>query len=149
MNDIQFIPANIDGYQDIPTSLYPTLPSTPLAAVAINRIGSVIVDGVLADGSNDYVTWTYPTTDNLFIRVAVGYQLQVLQGTFAFGDSQSTVAPGTVVLERIVQFKNNIAPVPGYVNLQSGATDRLDIPAGTLQSGTKYTVRVRALVFSE
>lgn len=148
-SDLQFIDANINAYQDIPSSIYPILGSVSLSGVSVNHQTTPVINGIISDGTGVYIKWNYPVTDNLYLRVAVGYQFQVIEGTFASADAQSQIAPGTVVFEQISNLKSNPIPEDRYINLQSGAAGRVDIPTNILKGGLKYTVRVRALVFSE
>lgn len=146
--DLQFIDANINNHQDIPASLYPVLTGVSLTGVAVNSMTSVIQNGILPDGNGIFVTWSYPVTDDLFVRVAVGYQFQVMEGTFGNDQLQAPIPSGPVVFEQIVNF-NTMADPNNFINLQAGANGRVDIPAGLLMGGFGYTARVRALVFSE
>lgn len=162
MQDIQFNDANINGYQDIPSSLYPPLsplnvqtatgqPSDGIAvsSVTINHQAAPIIGTIIPDTTGIFATWQYPVTDDLLFRVAVGYQFQVLEGTFTADQSQGIVPPGPVVFEQIVNLNSNPNPPDRYINLQAGAQGMADIPPSSLQPGDQYTVRVRALVFSE
>jgi hypothetical protein len=145
--DIQFTDANINDHATIPSTLYPVLAGVVLSPVVVGHNTKRIVNNTLADGDDAYVTWKYPTSDNLSIHAAVGYQLQILVGTIVGSDLQS-VSPGTLVLSQISDFKSNASP-DNYIDLSSGADGRFDIPSGLLIPGTAYTVRVRALMFSE
>lgn len=147
--NIQFIDANINNYQDIPASLYPVLSGVSLSNVSVNHQASPVFNGILPNSTGVFIKWSYPVTDNLYLRVAVGYQLQVIEGTFAEAQAQSIIPPGTVVFEEISNLKDMPDPIDRYINLQAGGTSRVDIPSAALTGGTKYTVRVRALVFSE
>jgi len=148
--DLQFIDANITDYQDIPSSLYPVLTSVPLKNVTINTSAQHgQFQGTIADGNGIDIRWVYPSTDNLYFRVAVGYQFQIMEGTFSSQQAQSILPPGNLVYEQIENFKDEVDPDLHYINLQAGASGKIDIPTTILKSGNKYTVRVRALVFSE
>jgi len=148
-SDIQFIDANINNYESIPASLYPVLSGVSLTNVSINYSTSQIFDGILPSVVGGFIKWKYPITDNQYIRVAVGYQIQIIEGTFVKAEAQSILPPGTVVFEEIVNLKDEAVPADRYINLQSGANGRVDIPSTVLKGGNKYTARVRALVFSE
>lgn len=149
MDDIAFIDANINDYQDIPASLYPVLPGVPLSNVTVNRTTSPVLNGVLPVGDNVFIKWTYPAPDDLLIRVAVGYQLQIIEGTFSASQSQSISPLGPLVYQSISNFKTAVNPIDRFINLQFGSGGQADIPDGILRSGVRYTVRIRALVFSE
>lgn len=148
-NDLQFIDANINNYQDIPASQYPVLSGVSLSGVTVNHQTTPVINGIISDGIGVYIKWNYPVTDNLFLRVAVGYQFQVIEGTFTTEESQSPLPPGNIVYEQISNFKTEVDPQLRYINLQSGGAGRVDIPTTILKGGLKYTVRVRALLFSE
>lgn len=148
-SDLQFIDANINNYQDIPSNLYPVLGSVSLSGVTVNHQTTPVISGIISDGTGVYIKWNYPVTDNLYLRVAVGYQFQVIEGTFTSAEAQAQIASGTVVFEQISNLKDNPTPEDRYINLQGGASGRVDIPTNVLKGGLKYTVRVRALVFSE
>lgn len=149
MQDIQFIDANINDYEDIPSSLYPVLSDVSVSAVTINHLSYVVSGGVLPNATGVFFKWAYPAADNNFIRVAVGYQLQVMRGAFSKDEAQSPLPSGTLIFEEISNFKTAVLPDDRYVNLQFGASGRVDLPSGLLFEGEKYTVRIRALVFSE
>ncbi len=147
--DLQFIDSNINGYENIPVSIYPVLPGVALTSVSVNHQSSQIFDGILPSVSGVYFKWKYPVSDNLYIRVAVGYQLQIIEGTFSKAECQSIVAPGTIIYEEIVNLKDETLPADRYINLQAGAIGQVNIGSAVIKGGTKYTVRVRALIFSE
>lgn len=147
--DIIFNDANINGYTDIPASLYPVLPGVALTGVAIQHATTQVADGILPNTTGVSVKWSYPVTDNLFVRVSVGYQVQVMEGTFSQVGSQSPVAPGPIVFEQIVNMNSALLPENRYINLQGGATGSANITSSALKGNVKYTVRVRALLFSE
>ena len=146
--DIDFI-GNITNYQDIPDGVYPVLPSTSLTDIVLSRLGQQVLNSVLPDTTDVYVDWKYPVSDNLYFRAAVGYQLQVVEGTFSQAESQSVLPPGNLVFEHIVNLKYETAEEDQYIKLEQGANGVLQILAASLQPGIKYTVRARALVFSE
>ena len=129
-NDLQFTTANITAYQPIPSSLYPTT-SVFVTSVNVKHATTSAVDNILPDGNGVSISWQYPTSDNLFVQVAVGYQLQILQGE-------------AVVFEQISPYS-----ATQYINLTSGAVGEVDVPSGILLGNNSYTVRVRALVWSQ
>ena len=147
MPDIQFNDANINSYEDIPSSRYPTMPGTLPANVAFNS-PKAIVNGMVADGTGVFVTWDYPVGDNLQVEIAVGYQFQLLQGTFQEDDCQDVVPPGPIVFEEIVNLKTAMLPENRYIDLRSKTSGNVDV-SGVMVPGTNYTARVRTLVFSE
>src|SRR3972149_9342421 len=148
-SDIDFL-GNITSYQDIPDSSYPVLPSTAITGLVLTRLGAQVLNSVLPDTTNVYVDWKYPVSDNLYVRAAVGYQLQVVEGTFSQSEAQSVLPPGNLVFEHIVNLKYEPLPVENqYIKLEQGANGVLQIPAVSMRPGVKYTVRIRALVFSE
>jgi hypothetical protein len=146
-DDIVFNDANINAYDDIPSSRYGTLSGVALANVEIGHSSKKIINDTLADGSGAFFTWSYPAADNLFVHVAVGYHLQVLEGSLNEATAQES-APGVVVHEQIVNL-NTLASPNNYINLASGGVGKYNMPSGTLRSGSSYAVRVRSLVFSE
>ena len=145
-NDLQFTLANIVDYQPIPSPLYP-ITSAFVANVAVQHAATSVVDNILPDGNGVSIAWQYPVSDNLFVQVAVGYQLQILQGSYSPAQAQS-LSPGTVVYESILNF-NTLAPDSQYVNLTAGGAGEVSIPSGILLGNNSYTVRVRALVWSQ
>lgn len=148
-SDLQFIDANISSYQNIPASLYPTLSNVSLNNSTINRVMTPIINGLVPDTTGVFVTWTYPVSDDLFVHVAVGYQFQLVEGTFSNEEMQGFIPPGPVSFEQIVNLKTQVDPNNRYINLTGGTNGRVDIPSSTMQGGVSYTARVRALVFSE
>ena len=149
MIDIQFTDANIINYQDIPSSIYPILPSTSITNIVITKAGTQIVDNILPDNTSIFASWKYPYSDNLVVRVAVGYQIQIMEGTFISAECQSILPPGNIVFEDIVNLKDDPVPANHYISLDKGASGVLAIPSTSLVQGIKYTIRIRALVFSE
>ena len=144
--DLQFTTANIEAYQPIPSDLYPTT-SAFVSNVSVLYNSASVTDNILPSGNNVSISWQYPTSDNLFVQVAVGYQLQILQGSYSPAQLQAFQAPGLVVFEQDVSF--NAPPTPYYISLTSGAVGQLDVPSGILLGNNDYTVRVRALVWSQ
>lgn len=147
--DIAFTDANINTYQDIPSSIYPALQSTSIGSVTANHPSIPPVNGIFANGIGISIKWQYPSSDNLFIRCAVGYQFQVILGRFDNTQLQGITPPASVVYEDIQNFHTNIDPVARYINLQNGAPGQVTIPSTVMKGGASYTVRVRALLFSE
>lgn len=159
--DLQFIDANINNYQNIPSSLYPVLNAftlsnasgSPVANgigvsnIVVNRQGVPTSDPV-PDTTGISITWLYPNNDNLYLRVAVAYQLQLLEGTFSTDEVQSPIPPGNIDFEQIINL-NVFANPNNFVNLQNGAAGKVDIPSGSMKAGQAYTARIRTLVFSE
>jgi len=148
-SNIQFNNANITNYTDLPTSIYPVLNVAVLTQVAINHATTNVINNVLPDNLGTYVTWQYPVTDDLYYRIAVGYQLQVMEGTFTDEQCQAYLPPGNIVYEDIVNLKTEPIEEDRYINLQGGAKGSVNIPPTTILAGFKYTVRIRALLFSE
>ena len=147
--DLQFTDANINNYTDIPTSAYGVLSGVSLTAVTVNHSTKQIIDGIVPDGNDVYIRWKYPVSDNNYVRVAVGYQLQVIEGNFTSAQAQAPRAPGAIVYEEISNLKDAADPENRYINLQGSVFGRVDIPTNVLKGGVRYTVRVRALLFSE
>lgn len=147
--DIQFNDANLNGYDDIPTTRYSTLFGLSLSATTVKHSTKPVLNGIAADGTGVYVTWNYPISDNLYVTASVGYQFQVVLGTFDPDSAQSVTPPGQIVYEEIVNMNSALNPEDRYINLHGGASGRVDIPSAILVGGNGYTVRVRALVFSE
>ena len=146
--DLQFNTANINSYDAIPTGIYPVISSVALDSIVINHQTSIVSDGIVQDSNGVFVTWNYPTADNLYVRIAVGYQFQLIQGSFSADEIQGPITPGPVVYEQIVNLNGNPDPL-NYINLQNGALGRVDLPPSALRGNTNYTVRIRALLFSE
>jgi hypothetical protein len=145
--DIQLNDTNINSYYDIPYSGYPTLAgvTTEVSVFDTTRPAS----SILPNGDNVCVQWKYPLPDNLTYRLAVGYQLQVLEGTFTAAECNTATAPGPIVYEEIANLNTAMLPENRYVWLQQNAVGKATLSTNTLKSGIKYTVRVRALLFSE
>lgn len=148
-SDLQFIDANINNYEDIPSSKYGILSGVYTTQVSVNHQTKPVIDGTVSDGTGVYVRWKYPVSDNKYIRVAVGYQLQIVEGTYASSQSQGPNAPGSIVYEEIVNLKTAALPENRYINLQGNIFGRVDVPPTVLKPGVRYTARVRVLIFSE
>lgn len=143
MHDIAFNGTNINSYDDIPSSKYPILESARISLVSISHAAKPVISGIVADINGVHVSWNYPRNDNVFLRIAVGYQIQIIDGINEEIESQSDLPPGEVIYEII----NNLRP--NYINLQTQMSARFDIPSSILNPSSSYTFRVRALVFSE
>lgn len=150
-----FTPANIFAYTDIPFP-YPIAWGTPTTGVTVQDSTRPISNGRLPTPDNAFITWSYPLFSPLsqgtaFLGQAagVGYEVQVIQGTFTALQvkdwSARAGAPplGRVVLDDVV---NIHSPGP-YIPLGQASSGRYDVPASTLLPGVAYTAIVRTLMF--
>jgi len=136
---------------DIPTTLYPNLPSQSTPENVAFHSPKPMVNDTLADGTGVTLSWNYFHGEDVYARVAVGYQVQVLEGSFSYDQCQVvSPAPGPIIFESIANLKGETNPEDRYVNLRdSNMATTVAVTAGLLQPGKKYTARVRILVFSE